>query len=179
MRPACSERAAGAATSPRRPRAGRAPRRSAAAADLALIDRRWRAGGEFADAGERNEEFEDLRELLRDGAPDRDCPALVELAATIARACLGQDHLWHDLGLASREELSRILHAHFPRLAAKNVGRMRWKKFFYKQLCERLEVRACRAPSCGACAQQGECFGSEAVPLARLGAVMALPAGTG
>lgn len=138
------------------------------ARDLMLIDRRWRAGGEMAEAGERNEEFEDLRDLLIDGAADPVCPVVIELAATMARACLGHDHLWHDLGLASRDELSRILYTHFPNLSALNVGRMRWKKFFYKQLCERLEVKACRAPSCGVCANQAECFGPEDVPLRRM-----------
>lgn len=141
---------------------------SDAAADLELIDPRWRAGGVMADAGERNEEFEDLRDLLRDAAARPDDPAVIELAATMARACLGHDHLWHDLGLATRDELSRMLAAHFPTLAAKNVGRMRWKKFFYKQLCERLDVRACRAPSCGVCANQAECFGPEEAPVRRL-----------
>ena len=140
----------------------------AAVADLALMDPRWRTGGDFADAGERNEEFEDLRDLLLDGAIDPDAASIAELAATLARACLGNDHLWHDLGLASRDELSRILHAHFPRLAVENVGRMRWKKFFYKRLCDRLEVRACRAPSCGVCANQAECFGPEDHPLQRI-----------
>jgi nitrogen fixation protein NifQ len=42
---------------------------------------------------------------------------------------------------------------------------MRWKKFFYLKLCERAEIRACRAPSCGVCKMQVECFGSEEAPL--------------
>ena len=141
---------------------------SDAGADLWLIDHRWRAGGEMAEAGERNEEFEDLRDLLLDGAINAADPAVAELAAAMARACLGHDHLWHDLGLATRDELSRILYTHFPNLAALNVGRMRWKKFFYKQLCERLDVRACRAPSCGVCANMAECFGPEDVPIKRM-----------
>lgn len=152
---------------------------SGAAADLRLIDSRWRAGGEMAEAGERNEEFEDLRDLLLDGAIEADDADVIELAATMARACLGHDHLWHDLGLVSRDELSRILYTHFPNLAALNVGRMRWKKFFYKQLCERLEVKACRAPSCGVCANQAECFGPEDAPLRRMAWTLApLPVAT-
>jgi nitrogen fixation protein NifQ len=152
-----------------------APFEADAGADLRLIDSRWRAGGAMAEAGERNEEFEDLRDLLLDGAVDAGDPEVAELAATMARACLGHDHLWHDLGLATRDELSRILYTHFPKLAAKNVGRMRWKKFFYKQLCERLEVRACRAPSCGVCANQAECFGPEEVPIRRMSWSLAAP----
>jgi nitrogen fixation protein NifQ len=38
---------------------------------------------------------------------------------------------------------------------------MKWKKFFYKQLCEREGVNACKAPSCAACDDYSKCFGSE------------------
>jgi nitrogen fixation protein NifQ len=141
-----------------------------AAADyLALIDPRWQAGGELAEAGERHDEYEDLRGLLLDGAPIHSAD-IVELACCVARACLGSDHLWHDLGLPSRTELSGLLHEHFPDLASRNVGNMRWKKFFYKELCEQVGIRACRAPTCGVCAQYRECFGSEDLPLAQLAA---------
>jgi nitrogen fixation protein NifQ len=95
---------------------------------------------------------------------------VVELAACVARACLGDDHLWHDLGLPKREVLSDLLHEHFPLLARRNTHNMRWKKFFYLQLCEQVGVRACRAPSCGVCVNHGECFGSEELPLAKLAA---------
>jgi nitrogen fixation protein NifQ len=139
---------------------------TSAASYLELIDPRWKAGGAMADAGERHEEYEDVRDLLLDGAPAKTSD-LVELACCVARACLGSDHLWHDLGLPSRTELSGLLHEHFPGLAARNTGNMRWKKFFYKQLCEQVGIRACRAPSCGVCARYGECFGSEESPLLR------------
>ena len=136
---------------------------------LALIDPRWKAGGSMAELGERHDEFEDVRDLLLDGAEQRNAD-LDELAACVSRACLGSDHLWHDLGLPAREVLSGLLHQHFPRLAARNRNNMRWKKFFYKQLCEQVGVRACRAPSCGVCAHFGECFGSEDLPLVQLAA---------
>lgn len=142
-----------------------APLRAEAADYLALIDRRWLADG----ADGRHEEYEDLLALLLDHACLRD-PDVVLLAQAVARACLGEDHLWHDLGLPSRRELSDLLRECFPTLAARNAGNMRWKKFFYLQLCERAEVRACRAPSCGVCAHFGECFGSEDVPLRVLAA---------
>jgi nitrogen fixation protein NifQ len=141
-----------------------------AAADyLALIDPRWQAGGELAAAGERHDEYEDLRDLLLDGAPVHSSD-IVELACCVARACLGSDHLWHDLGLPSRVELSGLLNDYFPGLASRNTANMRWKKFFYKQLCEQVGIRACRAPTCGVCAQYGECFGSEESPLVQLAA---------
>ena len=136
---------------------------------LALIDPRWKAGGSMAEMGERHDEFEDVRDLLLDGTDYRNAD-LAALAAAISRACLGDDHLWHDLGLPGRDVLSRLLHEHFPGLASRNVNNMRWKKFFYKQLCEQVGVRACRAPSCGVCAHFGECFGSEELPLVQLAA---------
>ena len=136
---------------------------------LALIDPRWKAGGALAEDGERHDEYEDIVQLLLDGTTATS-PEVVDLARCVARACLGSDHLWHDLGLPSRAELSGLLHAHFPGLASRNTGNMRWKKFFYKQLCEQVGIRACRAPTCGVCAQYGECFGSEESPIARLAA---------
>lgn len=136
---------------------------------LALIDPRWKAGGSMAELGERHDEFEDVRDLLLDGAEQRSAE-VEELAACVSRACLGDDHLWHDLGLPAREVLSGLLHEHFPWLAARNLNNMRWKKFFYKQLCEQVGVRACRAPSCGVCAHFGDCFGSEDLPLVQLAA---------
>lgn len=136
---------------------------------LAQIDPRWKAGGDMAELGERHDEFEDVRDLLLDGATERSAE-LTELACCVARACLGDDHLWHDLGLPAREVLSKLLHEHFPLVAVRNVNNMRWKKFFYNQLCEQVGIRACRAPSCGVCAHYGDCFGSEELPLVRLAA---------
>jgi nitrogen fixation protein NifQ len=140
---------------------------------LAQIDARWHAGGALAEAGERHDEYADVRELLLDGAPEHDSD-VVSLAECVARACLGDDHLWHDLGLPARSVLSDLLRTHFPRLAERNTGNMRWKKFFYLQLCEQVGIRACRAPSCGVCANYGECFGSEESPLAPRSPLQAL-----
>lgn len=142
-----------------------------AGAYLELIDARWRRD----DPGNRHDEYEDLRELLLD-AGDRDDADVVALAEAVSRACLGDDHLWHDLGLPSRQELSGLLREHFGPLAARNTQNMRWKKFFYLQLCERAEIRACRAPSCGVCTMQTECFGSEEQPLRVIGAAASLVA---
>lgn len=83
------------------------------------------------------------------------------MAAVIATACLQSDHLWQDLGLTCREDLSDLLQRNFSRLYEKNSGNMKWKKFFYKQLCDRAEVRLCQAPSCGVCNDYQQCFGPE------------------
>jgi nitrogen fixation protein NifQ len=79
----------------------------------------------------------------------------------IVVGCLGSDHLWQDLGLWSRIQLSAMLHYNFPELAAKNNQDMKWKKFLYKQLCEAEGLYLCRAPSCDVCIDYSKCFGSE------------------
>ena len=67
------------------------------------------------------------------------------MAWRVALASLGNNHLWQDMGLASRAELSELLGRHFPGLVAKNTGNMKWKKFFYRQLCEREGLSICRS----------------------------------
>lgn len=111
----------------------------------------------------RADEIEEVSSLLLEHADpgvgsgaDR-----AEVAGIVALACLGDDHLWQDLQLASRVELGVLLRRWFPALAAKNTGDMKWKKFFYKQLCERAEIHACRAPSCAVCSDHAACFGPE------------------
>ncbi|QXP85063.1 nitrogen fixation protein NifQ [Methylococcus sp. Mc7] len=83
------------------------------------------------------------------------------LAHAIAACCMGDDHLWQDMGLADRKALSDLLAQHFPTLFARNTGGMRWKKFFYKQLCEREGAYVCRSPTCAECDEYANCFGPE------------------
>jgi nitrogen fixation protein NifQ len=106
------------------------------------------------------DEFPDLLQLLLDhrAADDGHHRHVAHLVAT---ACMGGDHLWQDLGLPGRGALSELLAMHFPVLAAKNTGDMKWKKFFYKQLCEREGINACKSPSCAACCDYAKCFGPE------------------
>ena len=83
------------------------------------------------------------------------------MASIVASACLSSDHLWQDLGLWSREDLSNLMQRNFPALAVKNIHNMKWKKFLYKQLCIAEGVYVCRAPSCEVCADYQACFGPE------------------
>jgi nitrogen fixation protein NifQ len=108
----------------------------------------------------RRDEWRELRELLLGG---RRGAAASEtwLAAIVAAACLGGNHLWRDLGLDSRQQLRELLLHNFPALAQRNVADMRWKKFFYKQLCEQDGGYVCRAPSCAQCPTYHDCFGEE------------------
>lgn len=108
----------------------------------------------------RWDEFLVLRELLLEGRSGRDVSE-AWLAAILAAGCMGGDHLWRDLGLGDRGELSDLLQRNFAPLARRNQQEMRWKKFFYKQLCEQGGDYVCRAPSCEQCAIYQQCFGEE------------------
>ncbi|MDR3374478.1 MAG: nitrogen fixation protein NifQ [Ancalomicrobiaceae bacterium] len=101
-----------------------------------------------------------VRDLLVDHRADAR-PATRFLAAIVARRAMRDDHLWQDLGLANRSELSRLLSTYFPRLAAGNTRNMRWKKYFYRTLCEAEGFSLCTAPSCSVCSDFVSCFGEE------------------
>jgi nitrogen fixation protein NifQ len=105
-------------------------------------------------------EWEDLQKLLLD---HRACeyPSELLIANIVATACAGRDHLWQDLGLANREELSKLMWVNFPALARANTGDMKWKKFLYRQFCSREGIYTCPAPSCGVCKDYAKCFGPE------------------
>jgi nitrogen fixation protein NifQ len=113
------------------------------------------------DAGPDQLEEPDLRQLLLDHRRS-DGPEEEWLAAIIARRSLGANHLWQDLGLFNRDELNTLMDRHFHDLKRLNSGDMKWKKFFYRQLCERDGVLICKAPTCDACTDVGVCFGPEA-----------------
>ncbi|MBL4832589.1 MAG: nitrogen fixation protein NifQ [Pseudomonas sp.] len=108
----------------------------------------------------REDEWNELVELLsrhRCGLDDSE----FLLAKIVAAGCMGGSHLWRDLGLSSRDQLSSLLQVNFPRLANANTQNMKWKKYFYKQLCEQGGGYVCRAPSCDTCAAYRDCFGPE------------------
>ena len=83
------------------------------------------------------------------------------LISILVASCLGDDHLWQDMGLWSRAQLTALLNYNFPELAAKNTQNMKWKKFLYKQLCEEEGLYVCRAPSCNVCIDYQKCYGAE------------------
>ena len=95
----------------------------------------------------RGDEVEDVSALLMHhfdpsaGSPE----AARAVAHTVAVACLGDNHLWQDLLFENRQQLNALLRHWFPSLVAKNSGDMKWKKFFYRQLCEAAEAAAARA----------------------------------
>jgi nitrogen fixation protein NifQ len=83
------------------------------------------------------------------------------LALLIARRSTRPNHLWQDLGLANRGELSRLMQRHFSLLARRNSQDMKWKKFFYRMICREDGFRMCVAPSCSECTDFDGCFGDE------------------
>lgn len=106
-------------------------------------------------------ERDDLVRYLQARAayPERDETRWI--TGILVAGCLGEDHLWQDLGLWSRQDLSGLIAYNFPHIKAANSQDMKWKKFLYKQLCEAEGVYVCRAPSCDVCVDYPRCFGSE------------------
>lgn len=108
----------------------------------------------------RQDEWDEIRTLLLSGRHGLD-PAEEVMAAIVAAACLGGGHLWQDLGMTSRLQLHELLSYNFPDITARNTQNMRWKKFFYKQLCEQEGGYVCRSPTCEQCPTYNDCFGDE------------------
>jgi nitrogen fixation protein NifQ len=108
----------------------------------------------------RQDEIDEVVKLLIGGRAGNS-PSEEWLAVIVAMACQGQDHLWQDLGVWSRNDLSGLLNLNFPALAQQNTRNMKWKKFIYKQLCVAEGIYTCRSPSCEVCVDYNDCFGPE------------------
>ena len=50
---------------------------------------------------------------------------------------------------------------HFAPLASRNTKNMRWKRFFYRSLCEDDGLVMCTTPVCTQCNDFNLCFGDE------------------
>jgi nitrogen fixation protein NifQ len=97
--------------------------------------------------------------LMRHDATAAASPADAHCLATIiAAACLRPDHLWRDLGLSGREDVTRILERHYPELAARNVNAMRWKKYLAQEVALAHGRRVTCAPGCPGCEDYGYCY---------------------
>lgn len=118
----------------------------------------WMHGPELDLA--RAPERDDLRTLFLANSP-KVTPEKEWMADILVAGCMGDDHLWQDLGLWSRQDLSALIETNFPVLKARNDRDMKWKRFFYKQLCNQEGVYTCRSPSCEVCADYVRCFGPE------------------
>ncbi|WP_374317077.1 nitrogen fixation protein NifQ [Aquabacterium sp.] len=106
------------------------------------------------------DEIADVARLLQEYAAD-DSPTTRMLIARIAECSMGPNHLWQDLGLTDRAELNTLMQRHFPALKARNSQNMRWKKFLYREICERAQVLICKSPHCESCEEVSVCFAPE------------------
>lgn len=137
------------------------------AADLATLIEQWFPQARYAVAAwcrqaapAEDDEIVMVRDLLlahrsTEGETSR------WLAAMIARRSMEPNHLWEDLGLRDRSELSRLLTRHYAPIAARNTKNMRWKRFFYRALCEDDGLVMCSTPVCSHCGDFDICFGDE------------------
>lgn len=105
---------------------------------------------------EESQIFELLNRFKRDQAP-----VCSWMTSIVARRAMSPRHLWQDLGLIDRGELTRLMGEWFPALGAANVDNMKWKKFFYRKLCEMEGFSLCAAPTCRECGDFDSCFGAE------------------
>ena len=101
-----------------------------------------------------------LRDLLWHNATDGS-DLQNRLAQMIARRSMRPNHLWQDLGLRSRRELSWLMARHFEPLASRNSQDMKWKKFLYRAICRDEGYRLCSVPVCSECDDFEVCFGDE------------------
>ncbi|HLN22703.1 MAG TPA: nitrogen fixation protein NifQ [Patescibacteria group bacterium] len=113
-------------------------------------------------------EEEDFRALLLSHR-NRGVPEEEWLAAVLARRSQGIGHLWEDLGLTGRDDLNRLIKRHFPTLFARNDKNMKWKKFFYRMMCEMEGLTVCKSPNCEQCPDVKICFEAESNLLRRVG----------
>ncbi len=81
------------------------------------------------------------------------------LARILAARAARPGHLWVAMGLFERAELGAAIRRHLPALFAANHQGMRWKRFFYKQICEQQGGMLCKSPVCGECSEYELCFG--------------------
>jgi NifQ. len=117
--------------------------------------------GQPEDCGRDAPEEPDLRDLLGGNATSGGSRDALLLAAMVARRSLQPNHLWQDMGLTGRGDLSGLLNRHFGPLAARNTRDMKWKKFFYRQMCESEGLSICKSPVCEECSDFTICYGPE------------------
>lgn len=105
----------------------------------------------------KEDERQELIKLLSSYQNKQD-PSSKQIAIIVATACLTSNHLWESLGLQDRSQLGELIEHNFPEIYALNTENMRWKRFFYKLLCDQGGDYICRAPSCDECKSYAQCF---------------------
>jgi nitrogen fixation protein NifQ len=112
-------------------------------------------------ADEKHAAFADAMRgfLFSLAAPDVDDADAHCLASILAHACLRPDHLWRDLGLSGREDVTQMLTRFFPAVVARNTEGLRWKKLLARELALANGDVPGPAPGCPGCEDFGFCFG--------------------
>lgn len=123
-------------------------------------EREWETGAYAVCASQAPSLFAPLAELLL----SHRAPGLAErparwLAHALAAAGFGARHLWQDLGLAGRAEASRLMHLCFPTLAMQNTADLKWKRFLFLCLGNKLGRPGLMPPNCVSCDSYSSCFG--------------------
>ncbi|MBI5189404.1 MAG: nitrogen fixation protein NifQ [Nitrospirae bacterium] len=108
----------------------------------------------------RSDEYEGILRLLLDHLSRKDKEG-ERMAHAVAMACLGCDTLWQSMGLPNRKALTELIKDYFGPLHKKKKGDAKWKKFLYRQLCEREGISPCKSPTCEDCSEYDGCFGEE------------------
>jgi|APMI01.1.fsa_nt_gi nitrogen fixation protein NifQ len=90
--------------------------------------------------------------------------AHARLADWFASASMGSHHLWQDLGVQARPEVSRLLSLAFPALFASNTHNLRWKRHLFLSLGQSLGQPGLRPPKCDHCEDFEVCMGMPAPP---------------
>lgn len=80
------------------------------------------------------------------------------LSGILVQACLRPDHLWRDLGLNGRDDVTALLARHFPTLAAGNVHQWRWKKYLAYAAADLAGAPRSPAPGCPGCEERSHCY---------------------
>lgn len=96
--------------------------------------------------------------LFAHAAPGIDGDDVRCLASIVANACLRPDHLWRDLALSGRDDVTAMLERYFPALVARNVEGLRWKKLLARELALATGNTPGPAPGCPGCEDFGFCF---------------------
>ena len=104
-------------------------------------------------------DFHALVTWLRSQAdPGRDTRHTEWVARAVAAACMGERHLWQDLGLTGRPAVSALLHDWFPDLHDGNTADLKLKRYLLACLGQHLGKPGLQPPGCGGCDQHGLCF---------------------
>ncbi len=105
----------------------------------------------------------DVRDLLRSQATSEDDspPISFWLSKILAARAALPGHLWVAMGLFERPQLSAAIRRHLPSVFAANDKNMRWKRFFFKQVCDMNGGTLCKSPNCGECSDYALCFAAE------------------